>query len=182
MGDTTTAIGWLKKSNFTDVDEDDTNTTSKFLAFRWLAILVKKSGACIYSQWLSEADNNMSNCLSRYFQFLNSLLTTLLTSHTNSQLPPNFKIFPLQLEIDSWLCWLLGNLHIKTALQVRLKMSKLAVGIGGQYSSRTSESKTTPSSNPLASLNAAPSSFLPSSKLYKKQAFLTRMTSLWLKE
>ena len=45
MGDSTTAIGWLKKSNLEEVDEEDTDTTAKILAFRWLARLVKSSGS-----------------------------------------------------------------------------------------------------------------------------------------
>ena len=34
MGDSITAIGWLKKSNFTEVDEEDIDTTTKLLASR----------------------------------------------------------------------------------------------------------------------------------------------------
>ena len=34
MGYSTTAIGWLKKSNIIEVDEDDTDTTAKLLAYR----------------------------------------------------------------------------------------------------------------------------------------------------
>ena len=50
MGDSTFDVGWLKKSNFTEVDEDDADATIKLLASRWLARLVKSLGACLYSQ------------------------------------------------------------------------------------------------------------------------------------
>ena len=50
MGDSTMTISWFKKSNFTEVDEDDTDKNLKLLASKWLARLVKSSGSCIYSQ------------------------------------------------------------------------------------------------------------------------------------
>ena len=181
MGDSATAIGWLKKSNFTEVDEDDTYTTSKFLASRWLARLVKSSGSYLYSQWFPGWDNDMADYLSRDFHLYIPLLTNLI-SHANSRLPPNVKNFPLPSEIDSWLYSVLGKIPVKTAQQVRPKMSKLAVGIGEKYSSRTSESKTTPTSNPSASVAVALSSSSPLSKPCEKLLFLTRMLSLWLKE
>ena len=114
MRDSTTAIGWLKKSNFTEVDEDDTNTTAKLLASRWLARLVKYSGSCFYSQWFLGSDNDVDNFLSRDFHLSIPLLTNLLTSHTNSHLPHHFKK-NLPSDIDSWLCSVLGKLHVKTA-------------------------------------------------------------------
>ena len=95
MGDSTTDIGWLKKSNFTEVDEDDTDTAAKLLDSRWLAGLVKSSDSCLYSQWFPVLDNDVADYLSRDFYLSIPLLTNLLTSHANSQLPPNFKIAPL---------------------------------------------------------------------------------------
>ena len=172
-------VGWLKKSNFTEVDEDDTDTTTKLLASRWIARLVKSSGSCLYSQWFPGSDNDVADCLSRDLHLSIPLLTNLLTSHANPQLPPNFKIAPLPSEIDSWLCSVLGKLPVKTARQVRPKISELAAGIGGQYSSQTLASPTTPSSKPSKSHGAAPSSSQPSPKPCEKLPFLTKMSSPW---
>ena len=50
MGDSTTATGWLRKSNFKDDDENDVETTVKLIAARHLATLILQAKACLYSQ------------------------------------------------------------------------------------------------------------------------------------
>ena len=66
------------------------------------------------------------------------MLTILLTSHENPQLPPNFKNITLPLEIYSWLYFVLEKIPVKMARQVEPKTSELVVGIGRRYSSETS--------------------------------------------
>ena len=61
-------------------------------------------------------------------------------------------------------------------------MSKLAAEISGKYSSKTSSSKTTPTSNLSERLGATLSSSQPLHKKCEKLPFIVRMSSPWLKE
>ena len=51
MGDNTSAVGWLKKSNFITIDEDDQDNTAKMTAARHLARLIQSSDTLLYSQY-----------------------------------------------------------------------------------------------------------------------------------
>jgi hypothetical protein len=68
--DSTSANGWLRKSNFSDSDEEATQLTTA----RHLAKLIIDSQSCIYSQWFGGADNVVSDALSRDFHLSDNLL------------------------------------------------------------------------------------------------------------
>ena len=65
MGDSTTAAGWLRKSNFKEDDENDVETTVKLITARHLANLILHAKACLYSQWFVGDENDVSDSLSR---------------------------------------------------------------------------------------------------------------------
>jgi hypothetical protein len=68
--DSTTAAGWMHKSNFVDsVDEVVQMTTAG-----QLAMLTIKAKSCLYSQWLSGGDNVVSDALSCDFHLSLSIL------------------------------------------------------------------------------------------------------------
>jgi len=61
--DSTTAMGWLRKTNFADkLDEAVQLATA-----RKLADLVLNSESCLYSQWFSGSENSIADSLSRDF-------------------------------------------------------------------------------------------------------------------
>ena len=91
MGDSTTSSGWLRKSNFHEEDETDTEQTAKLIAARQLATMIVDSKYCLYSQRLPGDDNDMSDSLSRDIDLSDENLIKLLTLHVPSQIPPNFR-------------------------------------------------------------------------------------------
>ena len=112
MGDSTSAMGWMRKSNFTNDDENDTDTISKLAAARHLARIVQESLSCLYTQWFCGEDNNVSEFLSREHHLSASFLTNLLSSSIPNQLPPDLNIAPLTSVIDSWLFSLLAKMPV----------------------------------------------------------------------
>ena len=101
MGDSTTATGWLHKSNFQEDDEDDVETTTKLVAARHLATLIQNAQACLYAQWFQGEENDISDSLSRDLHISPSALRDLLLSKFPSQVPNNFRIVDLPSAIVS---------------------------------------------------------------------------------
>ena len=181
MGDSTTSTGWLKKSNFIERDEEDTDTTAKLLAARHLAHIVQRVKSCLYSQWFPGEDNLVADCLSRDIHLTDSQLLFLLTSHIPSQLPPNFSIVPLPSVIESWACSLLAKMPVRKQRQVRHKMSEIAAGDDGASFSTKSASTTTPISSLSTNPGPEPSSSPLLPKPCAKPATLQAVTLPWLK-
>ena len=95
MGDNTSAMGWMRKSNFTNDAKNDTNTIAKLAADHHLAQITQESFSCLYTQWFRGKDNNVLDSLSRDHHLSASVLTNLLYSYIPNQLPPYLKIAPL---------------------------------------------------------------------------------------
>ena len=182
MGDNTSAVGWMKKSNFKMVDEDDQDNTAKITAARKLARLIQASESLLYSQYFPGEDNDVSDCLSRDFNLTNIQLSHLLSSIVPNQLPDNFRIVPLPAEIVSWVFSLLEKLPVKMQRQVAHKNSALATSPAGKNSLAKLESSTTTSSPPSMSHGTAPSSSLHLHKQCGKPASLQQLTLPWLKQ
>ena len=92
MGDSTSAMGWMQKSNFTNDDENDTDTIAKLATARHLARIVQESFSFLYTQWFHLEDNDVSDSLSRYHHLSTSVLTNLLSSSIPNQPPPQVSI------------------------------------------------------------------------------------------
>jgi hypothetical protein len=136
MSDSTNAAGWLRKSNFTPEGEDDATTNAKLIAARKHASLHINAKATCYSQWFPGKQNIVSDCLSRDFHIPADQLTQLLLIAIPEQIPPNFRIRPLPLEISSWLRLLLGKIPAKTRPATQRKTSELSHGlVGSDFSS-----------------------------------------------
>ena len=101
MGDSTSAMGWMQKSNITNDDKKDTDTIAKLAAAHHLARIVQDSLSCLYNQLFCGEDNDVSDSLSRYHHSSASVLINLLSSSILNQHPPDFKIAPLPPVIDS---------------------------------------------------------------------------------
>jgi len=124
--DSTTALGWLKKSNFADkLDEVVQLTTA-----RKLADIILESQACLYSQWFPGDQNAVADSLSRDFHISVSNLCHLLTSHFPEQTPFGLTILPVPPDIVSWLICTLRNQPLVTPWSKEPMRSKFALGLG----------------------------------------------------
>jgi hypothetical protein len=74
--DSSTAAGWLCKSNFADSGDEIVQTTTA----RHLATLTIESKCCLYSQWFLGDENAVSDALSRDFHLSNIELSNLITT------------------------------------------------------------------------------------------------------
>jgi hypothetical protein len=72
--DSATANGWLRKSNFSDPDDE----VAQLMTARQLAKLVMNSQSCLYSQWFAGVDNVVSDALSHDFHLTDSSLTHII--------------------------------------------------------------------------------------------------------
>ena len=65
--DSSSATGWLRKSNFSDLEDEVVQmTTAQHLAYTMLSYK-----SCLYSQWFPGDENQVSDSLSRDFQLNN---------------------------------------------------------------------------------------------------------------
>ena len=172
----------MQQSNFTHDDENDTDTIAKLAAARHLAQIVQESFSCLYTQWFRGKDNDVSDSLSRDHHLSTSILTNPLSYSIPNQIPPDFKIDPLPLVIDSWLCSLLAKIPVNKARQVRPKMSTLAAGANGSNSVTASSSRMNHTLSPSPNHGNAQSSYQPSPKLSVNPASLHQLSLPWMKE
>ena len=71
MGDSTSAMGWLRRSNFREKDESDKEWEVKQSVARKLARLVLDSETVLYKQWFAGELNVVADSLSRDCYYLN---------------------------------------------------------------------------------------------------------------
>ena len=103
MTDSTTAEGWMQKSNFTEAGDDPIQASTCVDAARKYAELFLTADIKGYSQWFAGKSNNVTDALSREWHRTNDELTYLLNHHLPNQMPSHFTILPLPSEINSWL-------------------------------------------------------------------------------
>jgi hypothetical protein len=123
--DSSTAAGWLKKSNFADKPDEMVQLTTAHL----LANLLIETKSCLYSQWFPGEFNIVSDSLSRDFHLPSKTLSNLLLSHVRNQVPFGLTILDLPNEIVSWLTSLLRNQQLKEQWSKVQMPSKFALGI-----------------------------------------------------
>ena len=122
MGDNTSAMGWLRRSNFRQKDEADQTWLVKQEIGRHLARLILKSNTLLYTQWLKGSHNQVADSLSRDAYYLNANTHKIFLFQTVShQLPQNFKIKPLPKEIN---CWIYSTLQKLPKTELWLKRQK----------------------------------------------------------
>ena len=139
MGDSTTAAGWLKKSNFKySQDESFEMTEAKLKLSRDHALRLMSHKCSDYSQWFKGDDNDVADSLSRDHHIPPNVLTQLFHTSIPNQTPKNLKISPLPLEIHSYITSILQSLPEETQQQEKLKTSKVARGVDGMSSSQIS--------------------------------------------
>ena len=140
QGNSTSALGWLHKSNFDDAEP-------LHLSLAWaMANLIMDHNSCLYSQWFPGNENNLTNALSCDTHLDDDALLTLLLSHVPKQIPEGFCICPFLLELISQITTWLHNLPASMESLGAPQQSKLATGTTGKHSSMRSNSMVTPSS------------------------------------
>ncbi len=141
IGDNTSAMGWLRRSNFRQKEDSDTSWFVKQQLGRHLADLVLKADICLYQQWLKGSDNLVADSLSRDNYYMKEdTHKSFLNSVVPHQLPPNFSIRPVPREICCFITSILQQLPA-TQLQSSIpKPSELALGNIGTLSCIVSES------------------------------------------
>ena len=122
MGDSTSAIGWLQRSNFCAKDENDAKWVVKQLVTRKLANLVLDTNTVLYKQWFPGELNVVADSLSRVGYYLDSNAHhSFLASVASPQLPLDFHISPVPTEISSFITSTLEQLPMKKHLLIPQK-------------------------------------------------------------
>ena len=178
MTDSSTAAGWLRKSNFSESKNENKELISaKLKLSRSHALRLLENGCCDYSQWFPGEENELSDSLSRDFHLTNSDLTKLYFSKIPEQTPKDLEILPLPKEIESFLYSTLHRLPERTQQQERHKRSNLALGRGGHPSSDKLESETPSSKDFQEGKN--PSFSQPLHNQLEIETFQRRMANPW---
>jgi hypothetical protein len=180
MTDSTTLVGWLKKTNFIEDGESLIQATIRLKVARLHTSHFLSHEIREYSQWFRGADNQVTGALSRDDDRTDEELTKILRLHCPSQVPPHFKIVPLPNKIVSWLTSLLLRLLPKPELAEEHTRKKLGRGpatpntVTALASMGTISSMECPDSTELQSWGLLP-------WLYVKGDFRGRVMVLWLK-
>jgi hypothetical protein len=139
-GDSTTATGWMRRSNFTDDDP------VQLAVAREVATWLIREDCCLYSQWFPGTDNTVPDSLSRDHHLSTTDQLTLLQSHCPTQVPKDFEIRPVPPELVSTMMTWLRNLPASKQSPKVPHRSKLATGGTTSTTSNKSSSTATPSS------------------------------------
>jgi hypothetical protein len=145
MTDSTTAEGWMRKSNFAEEGENPIQATARVDAARKYASIFMNAGVKGYSQWFPGKSNNVADALSRDWHLGNDKLTSLLHSHFPEQMPENFRILPLPSEISSWLTSLLQPLPVSEQLREQHTTTGIELGVDGRNGASPSDVTTSTS-------------------------------------
>ena len=173
MTDSTTAEGWLQKSNFTKLRKSPIQASVRIEAAQKYATLFMFLGIRSYSQWFKGVMNKVTDALSHDDHRSDNELTNTIKSCCPSQVPSHFKIQQLPKKITLWLTALLVKLPVSKQLCETHTKSKLGCGVAGMSTCSQSESETTPS--PRTSLkNNDTQSLEPSPWLSEKDVFKRR--------
>jgi hypothetical protein len=141
--DSTSAAGWIKKSNFAESKDQ----TVQLYTARKLASIIIEAESCLYSQWFQGDDNQVADSLSRDFHLNDTELTKLILTSIPEQVPFGFKIHPIPQEIYSWVTCLLHNQPSTQQWSQEPIRSKLWLGKDTLLTSTQLESTVTSTSN-----------------------------------
>ena len=182
MGDSTTAMGWLRRSNFRAKDESDQEWIVKQDVARKLAELILDSELVLYQQWFAGSSNVVADSLSRDCYYMNiNTHEKFLKTVCLPQLPNNFQIKQIPKEISCFITSILERLPVKKQRLIPQKPSELALGNIGILSSLASASQTTSSLTDYQNSNKTSFSQL-SPKQLENHPSHQEIINLWWKE
>ena len=142
MTDSTTAEGWMHKTNFREVDDDQVQVDVRIEAARKFATIFTEHGIKSYSQWFPGRENIVADALSRDDDRTDDELTSILYCFAPHQMPSRFEIAPLPRKIASWLISLLSNLPVREEFREAHMRTKLGRGGDGTNTVCQSDSTT----------------------------------------
>ena len=181
MGDSTTALGWLRRSNFRENGENNQDWRAKQKVARKLAGLVLDSETLLYKQWFKGSDNVVTDSLSRDLYYMSpNTHTKFLQLTVPQQLPNNFRIQQLPDRISCFILSTLQLLPVQARRLMQPKASELVLGNPGMLSYMVSDLKAQYSSKDVMHSNATSSS-LPSPKLSERVLTLQDLKETWWK-
>ena len=137
--DSTSAMGWLRKSNHDPVDAPIHNDIARFHASNML-----ERNACNYSQHLPGVLNVVADSLSRDFHLSDDQLVSMLTCLHESLSPHQLRIVTLPQKYISKVASLAQKWPGKTELPSKPIKSTIAAGVSGWNSSTESNTLPTP--------------------------------------
>jgi hypothetical protein len=136
MTNSTTAEGWMKKSNFVKPNNDPIQATAHVHAARKYASIFMNADIKGYSQWFARKSNNVADTLSRDWHRSNKELTFILQRHFPEQMPASFHLSLLPSKIDFWMISLLPQLPVSGQLREHHTTMGLELGsIGNSIAS-----------------------------------------------
>jgi hypothetical protein len=141
VGDNTSALGWIHKSNF-QPDRDLEQATHLALA-RYITNLLAELRVVQFGQWLPGIDNGVADALSRQHEKSDEELTRLIVASYPSQTPLGFRIRALRPEITSWVRYWVLHTHETRELPPGLSIRETRHGKDGLISCTSVNSKTT---------------------------------------
>ena len=100
LGDNTSSLGWLRKSNFAADDEQGSHSA---LARCFALQQVADYNVCHFSKWFPGKENEVADILSRDQTRSDKILTTHIKFVYATQVSAAFQISPIPPEIISWL-------------------------------------------------------------------------------
>jgi hypothetical protein len=104
VGDNTSALRWIERSNFAAADD---NQFAHSALARAVALLMLERGITNFTQWLPGKNNVVADALSRRHDISDYELTELLFDSYPRQMPRGFHIRELPAEISLWtLYWM----------------------------------------------------------------------------
>jgi hypothetical protein len=147
--DNTSAMGWLRKSNFVS---DGDHASYLGLARESTSELLRRA-LRHYSQWFVGERNGVADLLSRDLVSSNHEITTIMNSRFPSQVPKSFKVSPLPEKLSSFLSYWLQLRTLPRGSPVKHTAKPTPPGNSGltSLSKRTSAepaAKATPTSAP----------------------------------
>ncbi len=127
MTNSTTAEGWMRKSNFNKHSNDPIQASTCVNAARHNAKLFMDADIKRYVQWLA-VQNNVVDALSEDWYRDDNKLTSMLLFHFPKQMPKLFKISLLPNKISLWLILLLQRQPLREQLWEPHTTTKLEPG------------------------------------------------------
>ena len=151
MTDSTTAKGWIQKSNFIEKGEDPIQAAARVDAARKYASIFMKADIKGYSQWFPGKSNNVAVALLRDGHLRDDKLTLLLRSHFPEQMQEIFQISQLPSAISSWLISLLQPLPVSKQLRELHRTTGIELGNDGRSGASPSVATTSTSTSSVKS-------------------------------
>jgi hypothetical protein len=140
VGDNTSALGWIHKSNFKP-EKFPEQATHLALA-RHITLLLAELDVVQCGQWLPGSDNGVADALSRQQEPTDNELTDLIVASFPTQTPNGFRISPLPPEIISWVRYWEQHTHETKASPPEPLQSETRRGSVGSSSCTNVNSQT----------------------------------------